>query len=118
MFEVSLVELAVIGLVALLVLGPEKLPRAARTAGLYLRKARATWYSIRADIERELAADDLKRAMKDTERTLRDPLRLQTPADSTSQSEPDAVDTSAAESTSAAADAPAPLESAPDERVP
>ncbi|MDX9764501.1 MAG: twin-arginine translocase TatA/TatE family subunit, partial [Chiayiivirga sp.] len=33
MFEVSLVELAVIGLVALLVLGPERLPRAARMAG-------------------------------------------------------------------------------------
>lgn len=70
MFEVSLVELAVIGLVALLVLGPERLPRAARMAGLYLRKARATWYSIRTDIERELAADDLKRAMKDTRQSL------------------------------------------------
>ncbi len=70
MFEVSMVELAVIALVALLVLGPEKLPRAARTAGLYLRKARASWHAIRTDIERELAADDLKRAMKDTERTL------------------------------------------------
>lgn len=70
MFEVSLVELAVIGLVALLVLGPERLPRAARMAGLYLRKARATWYSIRTDIERELAADDLKRAMKDTQKSL------------------------------------------------
>ena len=74
MFEVSLVELAVIGLVALLVLGPERLPRAARMAGLYLRKARATWYSIRSDIERELAAEDLKRAMKDTQRNLLSPL--------------------------------------------
>ncbi|MCX7557146.1 Sec-independent protein translocase protein TatB [Xanthomonadaceae bacterium JHOS43] len=70
MFDVSMVEVAVIALVALLVLGPEKLPRAARTAGLYLRKARASWYSIRSDIERELAAEDLKRAMKDTERSL------------------------------------------------
>ena len=71
MFEVSLVELAVIALVALLVLGPEKLPRAARTAGLYLRKARASWHSIRTDIERELAAEDLKSALKDTRRQLR-----------------------------------------------
>lgn len=71
MFEVSLVELAVIALVALLVLGPEKLPRAARTAGLYLRKARASWYSIRSDIERELAAEDLKNTLKDTRRQLR-----------------------------------------------
>ncbi len=70
MFEVGLTELAVIALVALLVLGPERLPRAARTAGLYVRKARATWHSIRADIERELAAEDMKKAVQDTERSL------------------------------------------------
>lgn len=64
MFDVSLVELAVIALVALLVLGPERLPRAARTVGLYVRKARQSWYSVRADIERELAADELKRSME------------------------------------------------------
>jgi len=64
MFELSLVELAIIALVALLVLGPEKLPRAARTVGLYARKARQSWYGIKADIERELAADDLKRSMQ------------------------------------------------------
>lgn len=64
MFDVSLIELAVIALVALLVLGPERLPRAARTVGLYMRKARQSWYSVRADIERELAADELKRSIK------------------------------------------------------
>lgn len=64
MFDVSLVELAVIALVALLVLGPERLPRAARTVGLYVRKARQSWYGVRADIERELAADELKRSME------------------------------------------------------
>ena len=63
MFEFSLVELAVCALVALLVLGPERLPRAARTAGMYLRRARQSWYSVRADIERELAAEDLKRSL-------------------------------------------------------
>lgn len=64
MFDLSLVELAVIGLVALLVLGPQRLPRAARTVGLYVRKARASWYAVKADIERELAADELKRSLK------------------------------------------------------
>ena len=64
MFDVSLIELAVIALVALLVLGPEKLPRAARTVGLYVRKAKQSWYSVRADIERELAADELRRSLK------------------------------------------------------
>lgn len=64
MFDVSLIELAVIALVALLVLGPEKLPRAARTVGLYVRKAKQSWYSVRGEIERELAADELKRSLK------------------------------------------------------
>lgn len=71
MFDVSLVELAVIALVALLVLGPEKLPRAARTVGLYVRKARQSWYSVKGEIERELAADELKRSLKQTEDTVR-----------------------------------------------
>lgn len=62
MFEVGLAELAMIALVALLVLGPERLPRAARMVGLYVRKARAAWHSIRTDIERELAAEDMKQA--------------------------------------------------------
>jgi sec-independent protein translocase protein TatB len=79
MFDVSLIELAVIALVALLVLGPEKLPRAARTVGLYVRKARQSWYSVRADIERELAADELKRSMKQTEQSIRDTARLAAP---------------------------------------
>ena len=72
MFDVSLIELAVIALVALLVLGPERLPRAARTVGLYVRKARQSWYSVRADIERELAADELKRSIKRQGDELRD----------------------------------------------
>lgn len=76
MFDVSLVELAVIALVALLVLGPEKLPRAARTVGLYMRRARQSWYSVRADIERELAADELKRSLKQTEESIRAQTRL------------------------------------------
>jgi sec-independent protein translocase protein TatB len=70
MFDVGLAELAVIALVALLVLGPERLPRAARMAGLYVRKARAAWHSIRSDIERELAAEDMKQALKDTRKEL------------------------------------------------
>lgn len=80
MFDVSLIELAVIALVALLVLGPEKLPRAARTVGLYVRKARQSWYSVRADIERELAADELRRSLKQTEASIRDATAMQLPS--------------------------------------
>ena len=76
MFDVSLIELAVIALVALLVLGPERLPRAARTVGLYLRKARQSWYSVRADIERELAADELKRSIKRSGEDIRESIGI------------------------------------------
>ena len=75
MFDVSLIELAVIALVALLVLGPEKLPRAARTVGLYARRARNSWQAVRADIERELAADDLKRSMQAHADAVQAPIR-------------------------------------------
>src|SRR4051812_48316558 len=65
MFDVGMGEDGLIAIVALLVLGPERLPRAARTAGLLVRKARNSWQSVRSEIERELAAEDLKRQMKE-----------------------------------------------------
>jgi len=54
MFDVGFSELLIIGVVALLVLGPERLPHAARFAGLWVRRARAQWHSVRAELEREL----------------------------------------------------------------
>ena len=66
MFDIGMGELGLIAVVGLLVLGPERLPRVARTAGALLRKARSSWQSVRADIERELAAEDLKRTMQET----------------------------------------------------
>jgi sec-independent protein translocase protein TatB len=60
--------------VALLVLGPERLPRAARLAGMWVRKARAQWYSVQADLERELAQEEYRRTvgkpLADLERSL------------------------------------------------
>jgi len=64
MFDLSMAEIGVIGVVALLVLGPERLPKAARTVGFYVRKARQSWYSVRSEFERELAAEELKRSLK------------------------------------------------------
>lgn len=61
MFDLGFSELMLIALVALVVLGPERLPKAARFAGLWVRRARAQWYSVRSELERELAADELKR---------------------------------------------------------
>ncbi|GGJ95996.1 Sec-independent protein translocase protein TatB [Luteimonas terricola] len=61
MFDLGFTELTMIALVALVVLGPERLPKAARFAGLWVRRARAQWYSVKSELERDLAADELKR---------------------------------------------------------
>ena len=66
MFDIGFSELLLIGIVALIVLGPERLPGAARTVGALLRRARASWATVRSEVERELAAEELKRSMKET----------------------------------------------------
>ena len=71
MFDLGFSELLVIAVVALVVLGPERLPRAARFTGLWVRKARAQWYSVKSEFEREMAAEDLKRSIGDPARDLR-----------------------------------------------
>lgn len=63
MFDVGFGELLVIAVLALLVLGPERLPRAVRTAGGLIRRARQSWAGVRAEVERELQAEDFKREM-------------------------------------------------------
>jgi sec-independent protein translocase protein TatB len=72
MFDIGFSELLVIALVALVVLGPERLPNAARFAGLWVRRARAQWYSVKNELERELAAEDLKRSLHDTQEARRE----------------------------------------------
>ena len=63
MFDIGFAELLVIAVVALLVIGPERLPRVARTAGMWVGRARRFVSSVKADIDRELAADELKKAL-------------------------------------------------------
>ncbi|GMQ87281.1 MAG: hypothetical protein BMS9Abin08_0481 [Gammaproteobacteria bacterium] len=63
MFDIGFWELTIIGVVALLVIGPERLPRVARTTGLWLGRARRFVSSVKADIDREIAADELKKAL-------------------------------------------------------
>lgn len=68
MFDIGFSEIALVAVVALLVLGPERLPRVARTAGALLRRARSSWQEVRGEIERELAAEDLKRELQEARR--------------------------------------------------
>lgn len=72
MFDIGFSEIFVVAVVALLVLGPERLPKAARFAGLWVRRARAQWYSVKAELENELADEDLKRTLRQTQTELRE----------------------------------------------
>ena len=54
MFDVGFWELALIGAVALIIIGPERLPGAAHTAGLWVGKGRRMLRDVKADIDREL----------------------------------------------------------------
>lgn len=72
MFDVGFSELLVIAVVALLVLGPERLPKAARFAGLWVRRARAQWNSVKAEFEQDMAGEELRRTLHDTRESLRE----------------------------------------------
>ena len=66
MFDIGFSELLLIAVVALVVLGPERLPKAARLAGLWVRRARAQWYAVKSELEHELAAEELQRSLRET----------------------------------------------------
>jgi len=72
MFDIGFSELLLIAIVALVVLGPERLPKAARFAGLWVRRARSQWDSVKQELERELEAEELKRNLQSVQASLRD----------------------------------------------
>lgn len=72
MFDIGFSELLVIAVVALVVLGPERLPKAARFAGLWVRRARSQWDSVKQELERELHAEEIKRQMQDVRQGMQD----------------------------------------------
>ena len=65
MIEISFGKLVLLALIALIVLGPEKLPGAARTAGALLRRVRNGWDSVRAEVERELEVEEIRRTARE-----------------------------------------------------
>ncbi len=64
MFDIGALELIMIGVVALLVVGPERLPKLARTAGLWVGRARRAFASVKDEIDREIKADELKEILR------------------------------------------------------
>jgi len=64
LMEIGFQEIILIMVVALLVIGPERMPGLARKAGLLFGKARRFVSSVKDDIDRELAADELKKIIE------------------------------------------------------
>jgi sec-independent protein translocase protein TatB len=65
MFEIGFSELVMVALVSLLVIGPERLPAAARLAGFWLGKTRAMIHSVKAEIQLELHAEEMRQLFKE-----------------------------------------------------
>ncbi len=63
MFDIGFAELIIIALVGLVVIGPERLPEAARTAAKFLGRAKRTYSNLRRDFEREIGADEIRREL-------------------------------------------------------
>ncbi len=103
MFDVGFAELLLLSIVGLLVLGPERLPRVARTLGGFARKARRSWMSLKRTIEAEIRAEEFKQPLKRFENeiksavdsvksgvdTLKDPLKNLDPMAKGSTGKPD-----------------------------
>ena len=63
MFDIGFTELLFVGLIALLVLGPERLPVAARMAGLWVGRFKRGFTNIKEEVEREIGADEIRRQL-------------------------------------------------------
>jgi sec-independent protein translocase protein TatB len=64
MFDIGFLELAIIAVVGLIVIGPERLPEVARTVGTWVGRFRRFVTSVKADIDRELRQEELRKALE------------------------------------------------------
>lgn len=67
MFDIGFAELLVVAVISLVVLGPERLPGALRTTGLWVGRIRRGIRDIKTDIEREVGADEIRRQLHNEE---------------------------------------------------
>ncbi|KDD82666.1 Sec-independent protein translocase protein TatB [Bordetella bronchiseptica] len=117
MFDVSFTELMVIGVIALVVIGPERLPKVARTIGHLLGRAQRYVNDVKSDIRREIELDELRKfkdEMDETARSMQTSLREteDTLRDSTQALRAE-FDETARDASKAVNGADAPAESAP-----
>jgi sec-independent protein translocase protein TatB len=72
MFDIGFAELVLIGIVALLVIGPERLPAAVRTASLWLNRLRRGFNEIKQEVQQELHNDSVMQELRETGERLKD----------------------------------------------
>ena len=72
MFDIGFAELILIGVVALLVIGPERLPEAVRTASGWLNRIRRGFNEIKQEVQQELHNDSVMRDLRQTGEQLKD----------------------------------------------
>lgn len=72
MFDIGFAELVIIGVVALLVIGPERLPGAVRTASLWINRIRRGFNEIKAEVQQELHNDQVMQELKQAGEQLKD----------------------------------------------
>ncbi|PXX98208.1 Sec-independent protein translocase protein TatB [Halomonas sp. LBP4] len=70
MFDMGFLELLIIGVVGLLVLGPERLPKAARTLGLWIGKIKRTVSGMQREISAQLEAEELRQKLDEQQKKL------------------------------------------------
>ena len=121
MFGISFSELLLVGLVALLVLGPERLPHAARTAGLWVGRLKRSFNAIKQEVEREIGADEIRRqlhnehilSLEQEARKILSPIATSTPLEPAVQQTIHAVPPASPESTAQPVAVPGAVEPAP-----
>jgi sec-independent protein translocase protein TatB len=69
MFDVGFSELIMVGLVSLLVIGPERLPKVARVAGYWIGKIQQMIANVKVEISQELHAEEIRQLLKANQET-------------------------------------------------
>ncbi|MGH8729035.1 MAG: Sec-independent protein translocase protein TatB [Burkholderiales bacterium] len=72
MFDLGFAEMLVIAIVALIVIGPQRLPKAARTLGAFLGRMQRYVADVKADVEREMELEELRKFKSNVEETARE----------------------------------------------
>lgn len=72
MFDLSFTELMVIGVVALIIIGPERLPAVARTLGHLIGRMQRYVHDVKSDIQREMELDELNKLRRSVEESARE----------------------------------------------